>query len=202
MSRRRGPTHIGFERLLALFGPGEAAREERYRQLRRKLVLFFENRGCPFPEDLADEVVERAARRLEDGVLLRTENPDLYCHGVAALVYREFLHDRRADERRSLAALSFLHRQAGSRSEAHARLDCLDECLSRLSAGERRLLLAYYDGDDLIEKRRRMCRDLSVSANTLRLRTFRLRQKVETELRARLRVRRPETFRSFRPLNS
>lgn len=180
---RRGPTQLGFEKLLALFGPGDAARTERYRRLRRRLVLFFQHRGCPFPEDFADEVVDRAARRLEDGVQLRSENPDVYCSGVASLVYREFLRDRRNTDR-SLGV--FPPQPAEAANENHRRLDCLDECLSRLCASERRLLLAYYAGDDLIEERRRMCREMSVSANTLRLRTFRLRQRVETELRARL----------------
>lgn len=185
--RRQGPTHLGFERLLALFGLGEADRHERYAGLRGQLVRFFRRTRCPFPQDLADEVIDRVARRLEEGVQLRAETLQLYCSGVARVVYRESLRDRHTQADRALRLARALAERAKPPNEWRERLlDCLDDCLSRLPAGDRRLLLAYYQGDGLARERQNLCRELSVSASSLRLRTYRLRRRVEIALKQRL----------------
>ena len=51
--------------LSALHADRDRAGEE-YERLRRTLVTFFDWRGCAFPEELADETFNRAARRLEE----------------------------------------------------------------------------------------------------------------------------------------
>lgn len=186
-NRQQGLTHLGFERLLALFGIGDAVRNERYSRLRRNLIHFFSKSHCPFPEDLADEVIERVARRLEEGIQVRAEALQFYCGGVARILYREFLRDRHAQADRASRLAVALGEWAEPAGEWRERqLACLDDCLALLTAGERLLLLAYYQGNDLAEERQKICRERSVSPNSLRLRTHRLRRRVETELRARL----------------
>lgn len=186
-NRQQGTPHLGFERLLALFGAGDAVRNERYRELRRHLMLFFARHHCPFPEDLADEVIDRVARRLGEGVPLRAEALRFYCGGVARHLYREYLRDCTLQADRASRLAHLLPDRVEPANDPYDRvLDCLDHCLSLLSTAERRLLLAYYEGDDLAEERQKICRELRVSPNSLRLRTHRLRRKIEGELRARL----------------
>src|SRR6202021_3190124 len=63
VSRQRHITPGSFASLLAALGdtpPGGA----RYEQLRSKLIFFFSRRLLAFPEDLADEVLDRLAYRL------------------------------------------------------------------------------------------------------------------------------------------
>lgn len=185
--RQQGSPHLGFEKLLALLGVDDEVRNECYRELRRHLMLFFARHHCPFPEDLADEAIDRVARRLGEGVPLRAEALRFYCGGVARHLYREFLRDCMLQADRVSRLTHLFPDRIEPANDPHDRvLDCLDHCLSLLPAAERRLLLAYYEGDDLAEERQKICRELSVSPNSLRLRTHRLRRKVESALRARL----------------
>ena len=60
-----------FQRLLARLDADPARAGERYEDLRRTLVRFFEWRGAPFPDDHADETFDRVARRLDEGITSR-----------------------------------------------------------------------------------------------------------------------------------
>ncbi|MEJ7712917.1 MAG: hypothetical protein WKF84_24510 [Pyrinomonadaceae bacterium] len=57
---------------------------DKYEELRRILIRFFEWRGAPFPEEQADETFNRVARRLDEGVKIK--NIGGYCYEVARLV--------------------------------------------------------------------------------------------------------------------
>src|SRR5262245_43479522 len=77
-----------FEKLLAFLAPDREAAGWRYEAIRRRLVTFFECRGCPRPEDLADEVIDRVARKVEEGGAV-IPSPEAYFYGVARNVERE-----------------------------------------------------------------------------------------------------------------
>lgn len=71
--------------------------EECYRRIRDKLIKFFEWKGCHHADDLADETVLRAVRRISEGVSIRRlDEPYLFFHGVAVNVLAEW---RRRKER-------------------------------------------------------------------------------------------------------
>src|SRR5215472_13104396 len=59
-----------------------------YTELRQRLVKFFDWRGCADPEDLADETITRATRRICEGAVIDGVLP--YCYGVAKLVLLEY----------------------------------------------------------------------------------------------------------------
>src|SRR5438128_2028539 len=63
-----------------------------YQETRSNLTRFFEWRGCPFPEDHADETINRVARRISEGEQVR----DLakYFFGVARLLFLEIQKER------------------------------------------------------------------------------------------------------------
>jgi hypothetical protein len=77
-----------FERLLDLFDPDRGRAGQRYEATRRALVKFFECKGGRFPEDLADETLDRVARRVAEGEVIRAADPAAYVHGVARNVLR------------------------------------------------------------------------------------------------------------------
>ena len=67
---RRNPWALSgeaFERLLAAFAPSREEAALRYESLRQRLVRYFTWERCPFPEERADEALNRVARRLEEG---------------------------------------------------------------------------------------------------------------------------------------
>jgi len=184
---RPGASRAGFEQLLRLLGPDEEAQIRRYHEARQRLVATFNRRRCLFPEDLADEVLERAARRLESGVRLEKEDPARYLSGIAFRVYQEHLRARHCAPTLSARfPVATCRAEEPAVADGDTRLACLEQCLACLADGERRLVLAYYQGEDAIGARQELCRELGIPANALRLRAFRIRRKVEAELRSRL----------------
>jgi DNA-directed RNA polymerase specialized sigma24 family protein len=178
-------TPEGFTRLLQVLGPDAEAQGRRYEEMRQRLMSFFAFRGCEAPEELADEVFDRVAQRLREGVRVDLANPYSYFHGVAFLLYREHLRRGQA-ARLNLKAFGF------SLSTPPVALDELDEAdrrlhhlrhgLTGIGEEECRLILAYYGCDDRIRERKRLSEELGIPANALRIRVFRVRRKLEQAL--------------------
>jgi DNA-directed RNA polymerase specialized sigma24 family protein len=154
--------------LLRLLDPDPRRAEERYRQLRLKLVKFFEWRGCPAAEDLTDETIFRVVRRLAQGLAVeRAEQPALFVRGVASNVFSEWARSRsRAPDR--LDADPPDPRQS---EDASATAACRRSCLARLAPETRELLEAYFlDRDrDVLAGR------LGLTPNALRIRICRVK---------------------------
>jgi DNA-directed RNA polymerase specialized sigma24 family protein len=79
-------------RLLACFDADRDRAGEKYEDLRRALIRFFEGRGVFTPEECVDEVFNRAARRLSEGVAV--VNIYGYCYESARFVLLEWLKSR------------------------------------------------------------------------------------------------------------
>jgi len=164
-----------FEALLLRLGPDRQAAGERYLQLRQRLVAVFEYRRCPRPEELADETLDRVARRLlEMGSEFVGNDPARYVFGVAWNVARESF--------RRPAALplpdGWEGRLAAAAADDEEGLEesCLEGCLSRLSPADKSLVLDYHRGErsDRIRGRSGLASDLGLSPNALRLKIHRL----------------------------
>lgn len=179
-------TREGLERLLGLLDPDPARAARRYGHLRRRLERLFEWRGARFPEDLADETITRVARRLEEGVEIRSDDPFRYFCGVAHLVYKEVLRERRRD--RALRDPSGWPGQDPEEEDPEAeRMTWLNDCLEALAPESRALILSYHEGErrERIENRKAMAERLGIPLNALRIRVHRIRAKLERCVRKR-----------------
>lgn len=181
--RIQGLTPEGFEALLAQLDPDRERAGELYETIRRKLVRLFEWRGCASPEDLADETINRVARRLGEGIELRSNDPYGYFCGVAHLVYKELLR-RASREQRALASGDWPPACA-EEEPSDVRLDCLRRCLAQLPADQRDLILRYYhgksdQGEGNIRNRQELARESGIEMNALRIRVHRVRRKLES----------------------
>ena len=172
-----------FDRLLAAFDADRERAAERYEDLRRTLVRFFEWRGAPFPDEHADETFDRVARRLSEGV--DVANIGGYTYTVAKLV---LLETRKSPDTRRAAVdvdtgMAAPPDQGGVETEA--RLDCLDHCLRALSSDHHALIVEYYRDDKRarIETRRAMAARLGINAEALANRAQRLRDKLQACVR-------------------
>lgn len=178
----KGPelTREALERLLALLDPETDRAARKYHQLRRRLVRLFEWRGARFPEDLSDETILRVARRLEDGVEIRADDPFRYFCGVAHLVFKEVLRERRR-ERHLQDPGNWPQSQGEDAEPDDERMDVLQECLDRLAPDQRDLILDYHEGErrERIENRREIAEQLGIPLNALRIRVHRIRSKLE-----------------------
>jgi len=170
-----------FDRLLDSLGEDRESAGKRYLEIRSNLVRFFEWRGSPFPEDHADETINRVAKRISE----REEilNPASYFLGVARMLLLEINKERVREERAlsDLTGPTITSNQSGERKESEARIDCLRECLQHLSPDNRELILQYYQGDKgaKIDSRKKLSERLGIPVNTLRMRALRIRGELQ-----------------------
>jgi RNA polymerase sigma factor (sigma-70 family) len=189
------PGADSFRRFLEWLDSGSSAPGERYLEMRRRLVDYFDRKRCAGADDLADETLNRVARRLEEEGVIEASAPAQYCYIVARFVFFEYL--RRADR----AAVPYDEASSGDtvprvlqvvddrdvESDEHARrFKCLEECLAKLPSSDRSLILAYYSGErgTRIERRRELAEHFGLTANALAIRTCRIRSKLEECTRA------------------
>jgi len=147
-----------------------------YEKLRGRLITIFAARNCPVPEELADETIDRVARRVADIANTYAGDKARYFFGVANNVHHEYLKRPVLAE----AQEEFANDEpAGPDSESVH--NCLEQCLSRLSDAERETILRYYSQEKQakIELRKQMANELGISINTLRLRVLRLKEKLQ-----------------------
>jgi DNA-directed RNA polymerase specialized sigma24 family protein len=177
--RKWSLTQEAFDGLLLCLDNNREAAGQKYLEIRRDLVRFFEWRGCSFPEDHADETVNRVARRISEGE--RLLNPKAYFIGVARLLLLE-ISKARAKESQALAELGHSSVETSEPDASEVKIECLRKCLLGLSTDNRELILQYYQGEkrEKIENRRKLTEQLGVAVNTLRMRALRLRDRLQT----------------------
>ena len=187
-------TADSFREFLTWLDEGAESNGEKYLQMRRRLVLYFDRKNCLGSDELADETLSRVAAKLQEKGAITDLSPAHYCYIVAKFVFLEYL--RRTEH--SLAGAKELERSvdarqssaspAGDVSGAREQLvDDLERCLSALQPEDRELILDYYRGDGRtkIEGRRRLAERLGLSANALTIKACRIRNKVEECVRKR-----------------
>ncbi len=171
------PTPAAFRGLLAWLDGGADSSGQSYLEMRRRLVGYFQRKRCTSADDLADETLNRVARRLEEEGEIRDAAPSHYCYIVAKFVFLE--HLRFADKMRTSVAEATRYPVAAGGDEGLLR--CLDRCLVQLTPQERTIILGYYKGNrrSKIEQRRALAVDLAMTANALAIRACRIRIKLE-----------------------
>lgn len=174
-----------FEALLRSLGGTRQEAGERYEEFRRKLIRFFEWRGCDIPEELTDETLNRVARRLAEGMEEPPQNLYSYGCGVANLVHKEYL--RNSARQRSKIEQEPWQPVTSPEEEEDHRMESLRHCLQLLPEDQRTLLLRYHQGENNIRVRKEICKELGIPMNALRIRVHRLRRRLETCIEERLR---------------
>ena len=172
-------TKEAFERLLDSLDANRERAGEKYENVRRKLIEFFEARGSNSPADHADQTINRVARRLDEGE--RVKDISAYAYGVARLLLKETLRGRGKEPLTlDLAPAPLIVTDDDEDERRHleeARLKCFEVCLSNLPAASRVLIIEYYREEKgiKIEQRKRQADALNMSLNALRLRACRIR---------------------------
>src|SRR5918911_1288958 len=91
MGNKWSLTRDAFDQLLSWLHPDREQAGKKYEEVRYKLIKIFGCRGCLTPEDLADETINRVARRLGDIAATYVGDPARYFCGVAQKVHMEYL---------------------------------------------------------------------------------------------------------------
>src|SRR5574341_1054612 len=80
-----------FRRLLKWLDCGIDSQGQRYEEMRRRLIDYFDRRNCYEPEDLTDETFSRVTKLLEEKNKDYDEEPAKLCFSTARLVFLEYL---------------------------------------------------------------------------------------------------------------
>ena len=162
-----------FDRLLAWLDPDREQAGVTYEKIRWRLITIFSARDCRVPEELADETIDRVARRVADLEQDYSGDKRLYFFGVANNVHHEYLKrpvlpERQAEELADDTDLERIH-------------NCLEECLRRFPDADRTMILRYYSAEKKakVSLHKQMAEQLGININTLRLRIMRMKEKLE-----------------------
>jgi len=168
-----------FDKLLVAFDVDRDTAGRKYLEIRNNLTRFFEWRGCSFPEDHADETINRMAKRVFEGEAIL--NHSGYAMGVARLLLLE-INKGRQREQSALAEIGAAPEVYVPENDEESRLTCLRSCLQTLSPDNRELILQYYQGEkgEKIENRKKLLERLGIPVNTLRMRALRLRERLQS----------------------
>ena len=161
-----------FDRLLNWLDSDTTRAGQIYEQVRWRLIAILASRGCILPEELADETIDRVARRVIDIQESYTGDKAIYFLGVMNNVHHEYLR------RPQMPHLVERHNEVETNEETYL---CLDSCLDKLAPHARQLIERYYAGSKRakIDARKMIARELGINATTLRLRALRIREKLQ-----------------------
>jgi DNA-directed RNA polymerase specialized sigma24 family protein len=151
--------------LLTLLDPDESVAAERYTELSRRLVKYFEWRGAAHPEDLAQDAIVRVFEKIRAGLRLTYDDNTPYVFAVAHYV---LLEDRTAVKRAPTVELTpeLPASHAGPLDDSLA----LSQCLEHLPPHDGELVSRYY----VVGDRDAMCRDYGLTPVNLRVKVHRL----------------------------
>ena len=179
------PDKAAFDRLLTWLDEGTESGGERYLEIRGRLVDYFGRRDCQAPDDLADETLNRVARRLEEAGAIDDGTPARYCYIVAKFVFLESLRRPRQVDLADQVGEAAEAQVPDERAESERTLACLEQCLQSCSSTDRALILDYYraPGGSAREHRKDLAQRLGITANSLAIRAYRIRSRLEACVR-------------------
>jgi RNA polymerase sigma factor (sigma-70 family) len=188
---RSKPPMMTGETLDALLAYLDADREQagqKYELIRRRLVKFFECRGCAYPEEYADATIDRVAVKIAADVSIYTNDPSMYFYGVAWNMLKDYwrrskkqpisievLEEPAYGSDRLTSAPDY---ETDQRTEQ--QLEYLDQCLQVLQPECRELIKQYYEAPPgaNIDNRKLLAARLGIPLNALRVRVHRIRARL------------------------
>jgi DNA-directed RNA polymerase specialized sigma24 family protein len=196
--QRDGENRRSFRQFLEWLDEGVDSGGQKYLEMHRRLVAYFDRKNCVSPTDLADETLSRVARRLEEEGQITGATPAHYCYIVARFVFLEYQrHARRATDFTDQAATPAPDDTAENRARL---LHCLEQCLGHLEADQRELILEYYRDERRakIVGRRKLAERHGITGNAITIRACRIRDRLEVCVRSCAGRPTNEVFSEFR----
>lgn len=165
-------TRESFEIFLSWLSPEKEKLGEEYEKLRFRLITFFSSRRCFYPEELADEVINRVVVIIGKEVV---ENKLGYIYGVARNVYLESLRNEKTH-----VNIDDLSLASKAPVGAEFSNECLEKCLKELSHDRRELILDYFSDDksEKIASHKKASGEMRISRAALRMRVLRIKRQL------------------------
>lgn len=183
-------TEENFRELLLRFDADLEQAAEKYELMRRQLIKFFECRNCENAQELADETINRVTRKISEGETIPPNALSAYFYGVARNIVRESKVNPEkiiisVDDLESLHPTtppSLVMNPLNLEEDVLKQmLECLDSCLGELSEKDQEIVLVYYEGEcgAKIANRKKIATLFGMNINNLRIRVYRIREKLE-----------------------
>lgn len=172
-------TQDSFETLLAWLASDRETAGQKYETIRSRLIWIFYGRGLEDAETLADETINRVARKVKEIAGHYDGDPALYFYGIAQKICLE------AQRRKPVAVIPSNHACQPEFDEhfedSLLRHNCLDSCLIKLIDDDRIIVTQYYASEEQthIDHRRNLAQRFGLTTNTLRVRAHRIRQRLQ-----------------------
>lgn len=169
-----------FEKMLDWLDKDREIAGQKYEAIRLRLIKVLNYRGCPEGELLADEVMDRVARKIDTLAETYEGDPAYYFLNVANKIYLEY--------RRKTAPVELSDNLAEvpetslkEEEDFQPEFDCLKKCLAQLPASKRDFICDYYreDKKKKLMNLRRIAKSDGVEVATLHMRAFRLRASLQ-----------------------
>jgi len=143
---------------------------QKYEKIRRRLIEIFASRGCPEADELADETINRVARKSQDVAEGYVGDPAYYFYAVAKKILLEYWKVKPPAEVPPTP-------EPLPEEEFERRHVCLEQCLGHLPEKDRELILQYYSQEQRVKigQRRELFQRLGIAPNALRLRIHRIK---------------------------
>jgi hypothetical protein len=182
-------TMRAFNRLLNWLDEGANSEGQKYLEMQRRLIAYFDRKNCSAPDELADETLSRVARRIDEEDFIESETTARYCYILARFVFMEYLRETQ----KGTVALDEIRRQRHGKDSTAAEVDddkekmlnCLERCTNNLETANCELITKYYIGKKRVklENRRSLAASLGLTINALSIRACRIRDKLEACVR-------------------
>jgi DNA-directed RNA polymerase specialized sigma24 family protein len=176
------------KQLLSLLHPDEAQAAVEYQNLHQRLARFFDWNNAQDPAALADEALDRLARRATDPAAREgVKNLSAFALGIARHLLQE--ESRRQQKMVDISRHWQVIESARTREpETEALDEALQHCLAAMRPERRRLIEAYYSysESEKIKTHQQLAEAEGLSLNALRNRALRTRQELEICIRRRL----------------
>lgn len=168
-----------FDLFLSSLSSDRDTAEKKLKDIRRRLVIMLDCRGCTCSEDLADEAMLRFAHRLPKMDPPFTGDVIPYLYTVAYNLYLEYVDKQFLPLPDDVTELPAPNEDAVNTKEQ--LYECLDACLDGMDPRRRELVLDYYrlDKQSKIDLRKSLAQELGISVNALRIRLHNIRTGLE-----------------------
>lgn len=171
-------TKEDFEALLLWFSPDREEAGAKYEEIRNGLIRYFYYKGCAEAESLADETINRVAKKFSDFDIDNNHKHITYFYGFAANIYFEYRKNIEKKEVQFEQNIRYKTVNDDFSDEIkETKHRCLDECLQKLAPEEKNLAIQYFckDKGEKIEHRRKLAEQLSLRMSALHVKIHRLK---------------------------
>jgi hypothetical protein len=122
---------------------------------------------------LADETIDRVTRKVENLHGNYQGEPAVYFYAVAQKILLEYSRQPKPAELPDVIA-----DEKSSSETIETYFECLEKCLQTFIPVQRQFIIRYYQGEKRtkLEQRKKLERELGISAEVLRTRAFRTRK--------------------------